>query len=375
MLTHANDHLKESLGPNAPIAANPFTHERSALQSHLTAGLLRHGLAPTPWQSNRTGLWDIAPEALEENHMDILPRLLEKERREPAQVRTEAKRRGHNILQILQALLDIGNPTENAPELLHLPAHEVWDLQQHHRSLISHLYVLLPIITLTGQQEPFRKKLGRVGCTLLIQLLSLRNSPESTLPDSIHAQYFGHLWTNSVPGRKSNAPSQALDWADTLAIWINPRGTLARNLGHCEEDDEEEEPPGAGPARQTLMDADSQRLGLTLLRLLRSGVRVRLADRGCVERFHVSCVSLWRPAHLPHPRNYKPTGRRLEYFKYAGSGERIQGVSGRETMEPGWTGGENYGHLAYLRGPASEGTGEDTPLQPRRGVPNKHKHS
>jgi len=46
---------------------------------------------------------------------------------------------------------------------------------------------------------------------------------------------------------------------------------LARNLGHCEEDEEEEEPPGAGPARQTFIDADSQRIGLTLLRFLRSG--------------------------------------------------------------------------------------------------------
>jgi len=128
-----------------------------------------------------------------------------------------------------------------------------------------------PKFFLTGQQEPFQEKLGRVGRTLLIQLLSPRNSLESTLPDSIHDKYFGHLWTNSVPGRKSNAPLQALDWADTLAIWINPRGTLARNLGHWEEDEEEEELPGAGPARKTLMDADSQRLGLTLLRLLRSG--------------------------------------------------------------------------------------------------------
>jgi len=178
----------------------------------------RDGLTPTPWHSNRTGLWDITPEALEEKHADILPRLLEQGHRDPAQARSEAQRRGHDILQILQALLDIGNPTENAPELLHLPAHEVWDLQQHHRSLISHLYVLLPILFLTGQKEPLRDKLGRVGRSLLIQLLSLRNSPESTLPDSIHAKYFGHLWTNPVPGCKSNGPSQALDWADTLSI-------------------------------------------------------------------------------------------------------------------------------------------------------------
>jgi len=157
MLTHANDHLKETLRPNALTEANPFTHERIALQSHLTAGLLRHGLAPTPWHSNRTGPWDIAPGTLEERHMDILPRLLKQGHREPAQVGTDTQRRGYDILQILQALLDIGNPTENVPELLHLSAHKLWDLQQHHRSLISHLYVFLPIITLTGQQEPFRK--------------------------------------------------------------------------------------------------------------------------------------------------------------------------------------------------------------------------
>jgi len=304
MLTHANDHLKETLRPNALTEANPFTHERIALQSHLTAGLLRHGLAPTPWHSNRTGPWDIAPGTLEERHMDILPRLLKQGHREPAQVGTDTQRRGYDILQILQALLDIGNPTENVPELLRLSAHKLWDLQQHHRSLISHLYVFLPIITLTGQQEPFRKKLGRVGRTLLIQLLTLRNSPESTLPDSIHSQYFGHLWTISVPGRKNNAPSQALEWVDTLAIWINPRGTLARNLGHCEEDEEEEEPPGAGPARQTLMDADSQRIGLTLLRLLRSGSASGSPKEDALKGFMLAVSALRGPAHLPHPRNY-----------------------------------------------------------------------
>jgi len=109
-----------------------------------------------------------------------------------------------------------------------------------------------------------------VGRSLLIQLLSFRNSPESTLPDSIHAKYFGHSWTNPVPGRKPNAPSQALDWADTLTIWINPRGTLARILGHREEHDDEGM-PGAGLVRQALMDEGSKRLGLTLLRILRSG--------------------------------------------------------------------------------------------------------
>jgi len=69
MLTHTNDHLLETLRPNALVEANPFTHERIALQSHLTAGLLRHGLAPTPWHSNRTGPWDIAPDGIRRLHI------------------------------------------------------------------------------------------------------------------------------------------------------------------------------------------------------------------------------------------------------------------------------------------------------------------
>jgi len=197
--------------------------------------------------------------------LESLPRL--QAYRDPALARTEAQRRGYDILQILQALLDIGDPTENAPETLHLSAHEMWDLQQHHRSLISHLYVLLPILYLTRQQEPYRDKLGRVGRTLFIELLSLRSSRDVALPDSIRAQYFGHLWTSPVPGRKTNASSQTADWADTLSIWIHPSGTLARNLGHRDEQDNEEE-PGTDLEHQALMDEDSQRLGLTLLSLL-----------------------------------------------------------------------------------------------------------
>ena len=272
ILAHTNEHLLETLGPNAVMEANPFPHGRIALQSHLTACLLRHGLAQTPWHSNRTGPWGIAPETLEETHMDILPRLLKQGHIEPAQVRTEAHRRGHDILQIPQTLLDIGNPTENDTELYHLSAHELWDLQQYHRSLISHLYVLLPILTLTGHQQPFRNRMDRVGRTLLIRLLTLCNSLESTLPDSLHAQYFGCLWKVSVPGRERNAPSHALGWADTIAIWLNPRGTLARSKGHCEDlEGEEEGSPCAGIAHQTRIDTDSQRVGLKLLRLLRSG--------------------------------------------------------------------------------------------------------
>jgi len=162
-LTRPNDHFRETLGPNILMTANSFTHERNLLQSLLTAGLLRHGQAPTPWHSSRTGPWYISSGALEEKHVDILPRLqeyrapiparTEAQRREhdilsilqdPALAWTESQRRGLDILQILQALLDIGNPTENAPEHLPLSSHEMWDLQQHHRSLISHLYVLLP---------------------------------------------------------------------------------------------------------------------------------------------------------------------------------------------------------------------------------------
>ena len=195
--------------------------------------------------------------------------------------------------------------------------------QVEETSVISHLHVLLPILFLTGQQEPHRDKLGRVGRTLLIQLLSLRNSPEFALPDSIHAKYFGHLWTNPVPGRKASAPSQALDWADTLSIWIHPRGTLARNLGHQWRNDEQEKIFGQGLPRQELKDEDSQRLGLTLLCLRRSRPDVRLAAGRCVERLHVSHVGFWGPAQFPHPCNYEPTGRRLEYFKPTGSGELV----------------------------------------------------
>ena len=41
-------------------------------------------------------------------------------------------------------------------------------------------------------------------------------------------------------------------------------------------------------------------------------------------------------------------------------------------MEPGWPRGEKHDHRVYLRGPAGEGVGKDTPLQPDRGAPNKH---
>ena len=132
ILAHTNHHLLKTLGPNAAMEVNPFPLGRIALQSHLMASLLRHGLAQTPWHSNRTGPWGMAPKILEETHMDILPRLLKQGHIELAQEKTEAHRRGYHIFQILQALLDIGNPTQNDTELHHLSAQELWDLQQHH---------------------------------------------------------------------------------------------------------------------------------------------------------------------------------------------------------------------------------------------------
>jgi len=285
-LTWPNDHFRVTLGPNAPMTADFLIHERNALQSLLAAGLLRHGLAPTPWHSSRTGPWDILSGAPDEYYFDILPRLqdypdpapsrTEAQRREhdilpilqnPALARTEAQRRGLDILQILQALLDIGNPTENATEHLSLSIHEKWDLQQHHRSLILHLYVLLPILFLTRQQKPYRAKLGRVGRTPLIELLSLRHRRDAARPDPTHAQYFGHLWTGPVPGRKMKASSQAADWADTLSIRIHPSGTLASKIVHRVYQDNTGESP-TDLEHQVLIDQDSQRLGLTLLNLL-----------------------------------------------------------------------------------------------------------
>jgi len=183
-----------------------------------------------------------------------------------ALTRTEAQRQGLDILQILHALLDIGNPTENVSDHLSLSTGEIWALQHHHRSLIHHLHVLLPILFLTHQQRPYRAKLGRVGRTLLIELLSLRHHRDAARPDPTHTQYFTHLWLTPVPGR-NRASSQAADWADTLSIWIHPNGTLARKLGHREDQDETGEAP-TDPEHLALMDQDSQRLGLTFLNLL-----------------------------------------------------------------------------------------------------------
>jgi len=109
-----------------------------------------------------------------------------------------------------------------------------------------------------------------VGRSLLIKLLTLRNSLESTLPDPLHAQYFGCLWKVSVPGRERTAPPQVQGWADSIAIWLNPRGTLATNKGHCENLEKNEKgSPCAGTMHKLWIDAGSQKVGLQLLCLLK----------------------------------------------------------------------------------------------------------
>jgi len=67
-----------------------------------------------------------------------------------------------------------------------------------------------------------------------------------------------------------NASTQATDWADTIAIWIHPRGTRASNLGYYENGEEVAGPSVGDPTPETENDADSQKAGLTQLRLLRS---------------------------------------------------------------------------------------------------------
>ena len=100
ILTRPNDHFRETLGPHILMTANPFIHERNLLQSLLALGLLRHGLAPTPWHSSRTGPRYTPSGAPEEQLFDILPRL--QEHRSPDPTRAEAQHREHDILPILQ---------------------------------------------------------------------------------------------------------------------------------------------------------------------------------------------------------------------------------------------------------------------------------
>jgi len=185
--------------------------------------------------------------------------------------RTEAQHRGLDLLQILQALREMGNPTETGSEDSPLFTYEVRELQQYHRTLISHLYVLLPILSLTHWQTPYRTEIGRVGGGLLVSLLCLRCSDEWGMPAWIHAQYFGNLWTFPVPGRSTSASLHAEDWADTLSIWIYPSGVLSTRFGHRGEQ-EGAEPTLTDLPRQSLRhdDEESQRRGLLLLHLLKT---------------------------------------------------------------------------------------------------------
>jgi len=143
-LTRPNDQFLLTLGPHAPMAIDFLMQERNALQSLLAAGLSRHGLAPTPWHSSRAGPCNTSPGA---SYFDTLPRLQDYPDpappgtvapsrtqailpilQNPTLARTEAQRRGLDILQILQALLDLGNPTENVPDHLLLSAGGIWAL-------------------------------------------------------------------------------------------------------------------------------------------------------------------------------------------------------------------------------------------------------
>jgi len=73
ILTRPNTNFRETLGHLYPRTSNPFKQERILLQSLLSAGLLRHGLALTPWHSSRTGSRYIPHDVPDERYIDILP--------------------------------------------------------------------------------------------------------------------------------------------------------------------------------------------------------------------------------------------------------------------------------------------------------------
>ena len=75
ILTRPNANFRETLGHLSPRTHNPFNQERLLLQTLLSAGILRHGLAPTPWHSSRTGPRYIPHDVPDESYFDILPRL------------------------------------------------------------------------------------------------------------------------------------------------------------------------------------------------------------------------------------------------------------------------------------------------------------
>jgi len=214
ILTKPNEPFFVTLGPNTNWSdVYPCIQERYTLQSLLAVGLSRHGLAPTPWHSSRTGP-DIIPPGLSDTYPDTLPRLTEYPDpvpprvaslsqtilpifQNPPLVRTEAQHRGLDILQNLHALLDLCNPTENVPDHLSLSNDAFWDFQQYHRSIIHDLRELLPILVLTYQQRPYRAELGRVGRALLVELLFLRRSRADTRPDPTHVQHSLGLRANT----------------------------------------------------------------------------------------------------------------------------------------------------------------------------------
>jgi len=121
ILTRPNDQSHVTLGPHVLMEVDFLMHERNVLQSLLVAGLSRHGLVPTPLHSSRTGPCNTPPGATD-TYLDTLPRpqdypdpipprLAPSSRTQtlfpifhnPPLARTEAQRRGLDILQILHA--------------------------------------------------------------------------------------------------------------------------------------------------------------------------------------------------------------------------------------------------------------------------------
>ena len=70
ILTRPNANFTETLGGYPPPTI--FNRERLLLQSLLSAGILRHGLAPTPWHSSRTGPRYTPHDAPDDSYFDVL---------------------------------------------------------------------------------------------------------------------------------------------------------------------------------------------------------------------------------------------------------------------------------------------------------------
>jgi len=165
------------------------------------------------------------------------------------------------------------------------------------------------------------------------------------------------------------ASSQAVDWADTLSIWIHPSGTLARNLGHRDKLVDEGEPL-TDLEHQALMDEDSQRLGLALLNLLNTEPKTNPMQGDAWKGF---MLALSFSGDLLTSLTHAITNLLAEDLNVVS----LQGVESlyREFLEV----------KRWMRdGPAvqtmitlliSEGIGKDTPVQPSGGIPIKHEHS